>query len=569
MRTLTGKLLGKRKGHMAAFLACAAMAAFLTMATALSVTDFLSLLFGQPTAASNPLATTATPLTKLIDSVYESLASHGAAKALVLYSVLLVVVYGCKNVFSYLSSLAFAKIRVSVLYDLRQLVHRSLMSTNFALWGSQKQGQWLSAMTNDVAEYDANVLESIKMLVSSALTMAIYILMLLYIDWSLTLIVASVMLVGTLLLSVSRRLKRQSRELQNLNGELMTTTQETIDSIKEIKAATAIDYVNDRQRVQNAHFTRRRIALYRRIYAASPISDFVGNIIVAVILIIGASRVMGADATMTASLFVSYIMIYVLLLTPIKDFSNSLALIKKGRGVEERLSTLVGDSSTHTEEGCRKGSRETINSIMLRGVSFGYGSHRVIDGLSWEVPMHSHIAVTGESGSGKTTLARLLVGLMDCQEGSILLNGQATNAGDRAGRIAYVPQQPMLFNDTVRENVRFGREWLTDSDIDEALRAAQADTLVSALPEGLDTPLGDGGGKLSGGERQRISIARALAGHPDVIVMDEATAALDAGTENRFTSALRHLLTDTTVIVIAHRVSTIESCDTVFNIATA
>jgi ABC-type multidrug transport system fused ATPase/permease subunit len=419
-------------------------------------------------------------------------------------------------------------------------------------------------MSNDMAEYEANVLDSIQLLVQALLTMVIYVFMLFYLDWRMTLLVVAVMGVGTALLSVSRRLKRQSKQLQALNGELMTTTQETMDSLKEIKAATAIDYVNERQREQNRIFTRRRIALYRRINAASPISDFVGNTIVVVILILGAYRVLGDSATLTPALFVSYIMIYVLLLTPIKDFSNAIAQLKKGRGVEERLNealftdVVASHDEDHTDQ-------TPVESLTLRDVSFSYGDTPVISHLSVDIPIHRHTAVIGESGSGKTTLGRLLVGLMEPQEGQILINGHPTVAAERLCRVAYIPQDPMLFNDTIEANIRFGRKDVTDEQIADAVRIAQVEPILKNLPEGLQTPIGDGGSRLSGGERQRINIARALVGNPSVIVMDEATAALDAATEQHFSDSLSQSMRDRTLIVIAHRASTIARCDAVFS----
>ncbi|MCR4816618.1 MAG: ATP-binding cassette domain-containing protein [Bacteroidales bacterium] len=573
MKSLTAIHLSRRKTALAAFVVTSAMAALMTMATALSVTDFLQLIF--PAADSGMSLSVssaggdgltqydANPVMRLLGRLYVVLAAMEVHKALLLYALLLLLLYGTKNVFSYLSAVLFARIKTGVLRDIRNGMHRSVLGQDFAQWSSQEQGQWLSRMSNDVAEYEANMLDSIQMIVSAALTMAIYTLMLLYLDWKLTLLVVVVMAVGTLLLSAPRRLKRQSRQLQALNGELMTTTQETLDSLKEIKAATAIEYVNSRQREQNRIFTRRRISLYRRIYAASPISDFVGNVIVVAILVIGASRVLGAESSMPAAMFVSYIMIYVLMLTPIKDFSNAIAQLKKGRGVEERIASAVCETPMRAQS---PRPDEHIESIVFKDVTFSYGRQKVIERLNMTLSMHRHTAIVGESGSGKTTFGRLLAGLLQPSEGQILINDRPTAAAERAGRIAYIPQEPMLFNETLESNIRFGRQGVTRDEVEKAARMAQLGPLIDSLPEGLNTVIGDGGGRLSGGERQRVNIARALVGNPDVVVMDEATAALDAATEQRLTSDLRKSMGDRTMVVIAHRASTIASCDEVFNL---
>lgn len=553
----------RRRWLLLVFVLSASMAALMTMASALSVTDFLQLIF--PSESVGPSMAEANPVMRLVGQVYQLLIAQGASRALLLYALLLFVLYAFKNVFSYLSSILFARIKVGILRDVRNSLHRSVLNQDFSRWSSQAQGQWLSRMGNDVTEYEANMLDSIQMIISAVLTMLIYIAMLVYLNWRLTLVVVVVMGVGTLLLSASRRLKRESRNLQALNGELMTTTQETLDSLKEIKAATAIDYVNDRQQRQNKRFTQRRIRIYRRIYAASPLSDFVGNVIVVAILIVGAAHtVAGNGATMPPSLFVSYIMIYVLLLTPIKDFSNAIAQLKKGRGVEERIAEAC---NTHAAPATgTDGTYAPIDSVELKNVSFSYGDNRVFDHLSLSLPVHCHTAIVGASGSGKTTLGRLLVGLLSPQQGQILLNGQPDSALQRSARIAYIPQQPMLFNDTIEANIRFGRPWITDDALQQAAHLAQLDTLLATHQNGLQTNVGDGGSLLSGGEQQRVNIARALAGNPSAIVMDEATAALDAETEQRLTSSLRTTMEGRTLFVIAHRASTIAACDKVINL---
>lgn len=538
------------------FVAASAVAAVLTMATALSVADFLQLIFPDGSTAGLG-GDMGNPITRVLSHVYVWLASMETTRALGLYALLLVGLYGVKNVFSYCAAVVFAHIKVGVLREIRNGLHRAALCQDMRSWGAQQQGQWLSKMGNDVAEYEANVLDSIQLIVSAALTIGIYVAMLFFLDWSMTLTVVGVMAVGTLLLTASRRLKRKSRELQGLNGELMSLQQETLDGLKEIKAAAAIDYVNERQKERNALFTRRRIGIYRRIYAASPISDFVGNCVVAVILMIGALRVTGADSTMGAAVFVSYIMIYVLTLTPVKDFSNGIALLKKGKGVEERITNL---DSPLTFGHCSP--EKTANGdIELSDVSFGYGEHRVLSHVSFIFCNGSMTAVVGESGCGKTTVGRIIAGLLEPQEGDIMFDGRVYRCEERRGLVAYVPQEPMLFNDSIEENIRFGREWIGEDDVRQAVEQAQLGEFVANLNNGIKTEIGDGGGRLSGGERMRVSIARALAGGEQIVVMDEATAALDAATEMRLTKALKEGMKGKTVVVIAHRPATIAQCD--------
>ena len=555
MSALTYREIRQWPGLLSAFALTAVLAAVLTMATALSVSDFLQLLF--PSVAAVP-GGAATPVEEGLMQLYRLLVAQGTQRALILYAVLLLLLYGLKNLCSYASAVSFAGVKVRVMRSLRNRLHAAAMAQPFKGWSSQAQGQWLSRMTSDMVEYEVNVLDSIQLLVQSMLTMLLYVAMLLYLDWKMTLLVVVVMGIGAALLTVSRRLKRQSRQLQAMGGELMTLTQETLDSLKEIKAATAIDYVNERQREQNVDFTRRRIGIYRRIYAASPISDFVGNTIVVAILMVGAYRILGDSVTLSPALFVSYIMIYVLLLTPIKEVSNAIAQIKKGRGVEDRLEEVLSQFSAKPVRAPAKtdSSMPANAAWSLRDVTFSYATTPILDHLSLDIPMGCHTAIVGESGSGKTTLGRLLVGLLEA-DGASGISGE---------QVAYIPQEAMLFNDTIEANIRFGRPGISDEQVAAAARMAQLEPLLAQLPSGLHTVIGDGGSRLSGGERQRINIARALAGNPKRIVMDEATAALDAATEEHFIQSLRSELPGATLVVIAHRASTIAHCDHVYDV---
>ena len=565
MKSFTPTVLMNKPWTVLLFIVATVSATVFTMATALSVADFLQMLFPAAGASTTALKVS-TPVEQMITALYAKLISFGPTKALVLYALLLIFLYGAKNICSYVAAVAFARVKVHSLREIRNRVHRAALRQDFKRWTSQAQGQWLSLMSNDMAEYEANVLDSVQLLVQSLLTMLLYIAMLLYLDWRMTLLVVLVMGIGAALLSVSRKLKRQSRQLQSLNGDLMVTTQETIESLKEIKAATAIDYVNERHSNQNTQFTKKRISLYRRIYAASPISDFVGNVIVVSILVIGAGAVLGSESTMSPALFVSYLMIYVLLLSPIKDLSNSIAQFKKGKGVEERIVAALTESDNAYAESAVKVDKSA--QIELKGVCFSYGDKRILDHLSLAVPEGCHTAIVGDSGVGKSTLGRLIVGLLEHEDGEILIGGNPTTAAQRRGCIAYIPQEPMLFNDTMEANIRFGREDLTREDIEEAVHIAQLDGVLEQLPEGILANIGEGGSRLSGGERQRVSIARALVGKSDVIVMDEATAALDASTEDNFIRLVRNQLIGKTLLIIAHRASTIAHCDHVFSMAT-
>ena len=552
-----------------------------TMATALSVADFLKILFGDETTGMGAAMSGGNLVTHWLDGLYTWLIGFGRLNALLLFSAIIFVLYSLKNIFGYLSAVEIGIIRTRVVRDIRNDLFRKAMHLPMGYYDRQRKGDVLARFGSDMVEYDENILGSVQMLLTAVISMVLYLAMLFYLNLKLTLFVLCMLpLVAFVISSLSRRLKRKSQTVQEMNSHLVSLTDETIGGLKVIKAYTAIEFSNNRFQEYNRDYTRRRTAMFRRIYAASPISDFLGNLIVVGILLFGSLLIMRGDHGLTADLFISYVMLFVLMIPPAKELTTAIAQIKKGRACADRVAAFLGeDEESLTPDPSPNGEGSKYlhttplsirrgaggEAVELRDVSFSYTPGvPVLNHVNLSVPRGSTVALVGASGSGKSTIADLIGRFYEVSEGEIRFGGVPVKElalGDLRSRIGVVAQDTLLFNDSVSANIAFGKPEATQAEIEAAARAAQAHDFIMALPQGYHTNLGEGGSLLSGGQRQRISIARALLCEPELLILDEATSALDTENERLLQQTLDRVLQEHTAIVIAHRLSTVVNAD--------
>lgn len=542
------------------------------MATALSVSDFLKLLFESET----PVPTNSGNLiSQALETLYQWMIAQGKSAALWLFAALLIVLFLFKNLFGYLSSVIAGMIRNLVTRDIRNKLFAKAMRLSVGYYTGKKEGDILSRFGNDIVEYDENVLTSIHTLASSVVTLVLYLLMLFYIDARLTVVVLlSMPIISVVISSLSRRLKRKSKTVQDQGGTLLSLTEEAIRGLRVIKAFNAIDFSNSRYQTLNNDYTRRRTAMLRRIHAASPVSEFLGSVVVVAVLLFGTVLVIRGGSMLTAELFVSYLMLFVLMLPPAKSLATSIAQIKRGRGCVTRMLDFLEDGSVEVNDGDKQAVTH-IGNINFEGVSMRYSESTgqesnkksttlALNEIDLQIEEGKTTAIVGASGSGKSTIANLLLRFYVPTQGRITVDGvdiQDYSLASWRRRVGVVSQEPQLFNDTIANNIAYGMPGATRRQIEEAARIADAHGFISAMPDGYDSYVGDGGSTLSGGQRQRICIARAVLRNPDLLIFDEATSALDSESELQVQHSIDTLLEGRTAVIIAHRLSTIRSAD--------
>ena len=503
-----------------------------------------------------------------LEELYAWLITFGRKEALILFSVIIFVLYSLKNIFGYLAAVQIAVIRTRVVRDLRNKLFGKAMRLPLGYYDRARKGDVMARFSSDMVEYEESVLGSLQSLLSSIISMVLFMAMLVYLNVKLTLFVLLMLpLVALVVAGLARRLKRTSQVVQEMNSRLISLTDETMGGLKVIKAYNAIDFSNRRFRKYNRDYTRRRNAMYRRIDAASPVSEFLSSIIVIGILLFGSWLVMNGDNGLTSELFISYVMLFVLMIPPAKDLTTALSQMRKGRACADRIEAFLNEEeeSWKTISSEQPRAKQSENAVELRHVNFSYNEGvQVLNDINISVPRGTTLALVGSSGSGKSTIADLICRFYECHDGEIMLDGQHINDMPLAvlrSRIGVVAQDTLLFNDTVAANIAFGRPMATRDEIEQAARAAQAHDFIIAMPEGYDTNIGEGGGMLSGGQRQRISIARALLRNPELLILDEATSALDTESERLLQTTLGKVLKGRTAIVIAHRLSTVANAN--------
>lgn len=536
-----------------------------TMATALSVADFLKILFEPAELGAVAIPASGNLIAQWLQQLYSQLILLGQFKALILFSLLLFVLYALKNVTSYVAAVQVSIVKCKAVRNIRNELFAKAMRAPMSYYGSSRKGDMISRFGNDVVEYEEGILNSIQMLVASVVGLVLYLAMLFCINVRLTLFVLCALPVVALVISgITHRLRRKSLELQERNSFLTSLMEETIMGLKIIKAYTAIDFSNRRFREADHGYARLRTRVLRRMDLSSPVSDFLGNGIVIGILLLGSYMVMGGSG-LTPELFVSYIMLFVLMIPPAKDLSTAISQMRKGRACVDRMQEFLDVEETVTEHPQAVPFGGLSHSVEISHVGFCYQPDvPVLSDVCLTVPKGSTLALVGSSGSGKSTLADLVLRFYDCTEGDILLDGTSIRRlrlADLRRHVAVVAQDTVLFNDTIRANIAFGHPDASMQDIERAARIAQAHDFILQQPEGYDTCIGDGGSLLSGGQRQRLSIARAVLGNPGLLVFDEATSALDTESERQVQQALDNLLQGRTAIIIAHRLSTIQNAD--------
>lgn len=544
------------------------LAVFFSLFSITMAMPFLSILFEkqQLIMSSVPFSFSTTAIRHNFNYMISQLIIlNGNQIALAVVSGFIIVTSLFKTFFTYMSVHFVSPVRNRVIEDIRNNIFAKVLELPLSYYSGERKGDLISRMTNDVKEIEISVVGSLQMLFLHPITILVYLASLIWICPQLTLIVIIIIpFAGTILGRIAKVLKKQSRQGMRRIGSLVAIMDETLFGLRIIKAFNAEDKTNKRFESSNRLYTRLMTNLFRRRSLASPVTEFLGSIILVGIMWYGASIVLSHDSNLTAEAFIAYILIFSQIISPAKGFSTAYYNIQNGIASIERVNAIM-DADIKINE---KHDAISINTfkekIEYKNVSFRYDRENVLDNINLEVKKGKMIALVGQSGSGKSTMVDLLPRFFDTTEGQIFLDGKPITdykLKEYRSLFGIVNQEPILFNDTFFNNIAFGEYQAKKEDVVRAAKIANAYDFIMTYPNNFYTSVGERGNKISGGQRQRISIARAVFRNPPILILDEATSSLDSESEKLVQEALDKLMKNRTSIVIAHRLSTIFNAD--------
>lgn len=491
--------------------------------------------------------------------------THGKFEVLLYIVIALVVTTILKNLFVYCSLLILNPIRNAVMRQLRDDLYSKTLSLPIGFFTEEKKGDLMSRMTNDVSEVEVSILSVVESLIRDPLMIIFTLTTMLLISPMLTLFLVLILPLGGLAITkVGKSLKRPSNQAQEQLGEMLANVEETLGGMRIIKAFNAERHQQLRFRQINNTLFRIRNNIAARREAGSPMSETLGIIVVSVILLCGGYLIFSGKSALTGAFFIGYISLFYNLITPIKSLSSSFYNMQKGSAALDRIQELLQAENTIIETPDAQPINDFSNAIELRNVGFSYGKKEILKHINLTIQKGKTVALVGASGAGKSTLADLIPRFHDVSSGEILIDGQNIKdlkIYDLRRLIGVVSQEPILFNDTLSNNITLGTGGMNQMQIEDAARIANAHNFILKKKDGYQTFAGDRGSRLSGGERQRITIARAVLKNPPILILDEATSSLDTESERIVQDAINVLMQNRTCIVIAHRLSTVQHAD--------
>ena len=499
--------------------------------------------------------------------VQEMIAQYGESVSLLLIGLFLAVMTFFKISAYFLGSASIIPIRTGIVRDMRNQLYHKITSLPLSFFSEERKGDIIARMSGDVQEIEGSIMASIDMLFKNPILVIVYFITLLCISWELTLFtILFVPLFGWIMGLVGKNLKRGSIKAQSTWSDTMSQVEETLGGLRIIKAFCAEEKMNKRFSKINDDYRDIILKVNMRQQMAHPMSEFLGTVMIVIVLWFGGSLVLGGQA-LSGPTFIYYLVILYSIINPLKELSKAGYSIMKGLASIDRVDMILNAENNIKESSSPVHIKSFEHQIEFNDVSFKYKDQWVLRHINLTIPKGKTIALVGQSGSGKSTLVDLIPRYYDVQEGAVLVDGvdvRQIGIHDLRQLIGNVNQEAILFNDTFFNNITFGVERATNEQVERAMKIANAYDFIMESERGMDTCIGDRGGRLSGGQRQRVSIARAILKNPPILILDEATSALDTESERLVQDALERLMSTRTTVAIAHRLSTIKHADEIF-----
>ncbi|MCQ2314457.1 MAG: ABC transporter ATP-binding protein/permease [Bacteroidales bacterium] len=533
------------------------------------IVPFLNLLFNPPQEVM-PLPEFGLDV-KSIEGILDHYLSFliltkGPNSALLFICCLVVAAFFLRNLTTYMGQYYIANVRVNPIRDLRNDLYHKILILPLAFYSKHKKGDIIARVTTDLYEIEVSVMNYIDVFIKNPITIIGYFLYMLFVSWQLTVFVLVVLpIAGLVIGAIGKSLKKDSKEAQWRLGGIISTLEESISGLRIIKAFNAIGYSKRAFNEQNDKYARLLRFVSRKRELSSPMSEFLSAAVICVVLWFGGRLILGgAGVGLDAASFIAYVAVFSQIISPVKAISQGYYNVQKGLAAVDRVFEVLDAEEVIVEKENPVSISDFKDEIKYDNVTFGYGNGDVLKDINLTIKKGKMIALVGESGGGKSTMADLLPRFYDVCDGSVTVDGidiREYRISDLRGMMGIVTQESILFNDTVFNNIAFGMESASMEDVIAAAKVANAHEFIMNLENGYDTVIGDRGMTLSGGQRQRISIARAVLKNPPVLILDEATAALDTESERLVQDALAKVMSNRTSIVIAHRLSTIQNAD--------
>ncbi len=502
--------------------------------------------------------------------VQEMVISTSATTTLLIIGLFLAFTTFLKTMAYFLSSATVMPIRTGVVKDIRNMLYNKITSLSLSFFSEERKGDIIARMSGDVQEVENSIMSSLDMLFKNPILIVAYLVTLIVISWQLTIFTIIFAPIFIWFMGfVGRKLKAKSIIAQNLWSDTMSQVEETLGGLRIIKAFNAEEKMNCRFDKVNSSYRTQLLKVTIRQQLAHPMSEFLGTVMIIVVLWVGGILVLN-KSLLDGPTFIYYLVMLYSIINPLKDFSKASYNIPKGLASMERIDKILKAEIDIKDKENPVHISSFDHQIEFRHVSFAYtDTHTdelqyVLKDINLIIPKGKTVALVGQSGSGKSTLLDLIPRYYDVQEGEVLIDGvnvKDLGIHDLRSLIGNVNQEAILFNDTIKNNIKFGKEDATDEEIIRAAKIANAYDFIMETENGFETNIGDRGGRLSGGQRQRISIARAILKNPPILILDEATSALDTESERLVQDALYRLMKTRTTVAVAHRLSTIKNSD--------
>lgn len=491
--------------------------------------------------------------------------TYGEQQTLKYICLIIVASVLLSNIFKYFSAFTMENLRVHTLLNLRKKVFNNVMNLHLGYFNSQRKGDIISKVSSDVQVVQFTVTNTLQVVFKEPVTLIVYMVLLFSISVKLTLFSLLVIpLAGLIIAKIVKRLRQQATRAHETFANMLGYLDEALSGIKIVKAFNATEYVKDRFHQENVTYSNITRKMARRQQLASPVSEFLGVMMVAGIVYYGGSLILAGEATLKSAEFIAYIAVFSQVTRPAKALSDAFSGIHTGLAAGKRVLDLIDEKPAIVDKPNAIKVNSFENAISFKDVSFSYGDRKILKNVNIMIPKGKTVALVGPSGGGKSTLMDLVPRFIEPESGNITIDGiniSDVNTDSLRSQMGFVNQESILFNDTIFNNIAFAKPDATEEQVIRAAKIANAHEFIMSTDNGYETSIGDRGIRLSGGQRQRLCIARAILGNPPIMLLDEATSALDTESEKLVQDALYKLMENRTSLIIAHRLSTIQNAD--------